>query len=103
MQAVDGVDAMKKLGDTTVNMMITDLNMPNMDGIELMKTVLTIELVGQDMGGTDIRKVYFHTDTGIAYLKRLPSAMFYEIAEKGKRGIKIITKRMERVRKAEWL
>lgn len=41
LAAVDGVDAMKKLGDTTVNMMITDLNMPNMDGIELIKNTRT--------------------------------------------------------------
>lgn len=37
LEAVDGVDALKKLENTTVNMMITDLNMPNMDGIELIK------------------------------------------------------------------
>jgi two-component system chemotaxis response regulator CheY len=41
LEAVDGVDAMNKLGDTTVNMMITDLNMPNMDGLELIKNTRT--------------------------------------------------------------
>ncbi len=40
--AEDGVDAMDKLGSNTVNMMITDLNMPRMDGIELIKSVRTI-------------------------------------------------------------
>ena len=39
MQAVDGMDAIDKLGSTAVNMMITDLNMPRMDGIELIKSV----------------------------------------------------------------
>jgi two-component system, chemotaxis family, chemotaxis protein CheY len=40
VEAVDGVDALKKLnGDNPVHMMITDLNMPNMDGIELIKNV----------------------------------------------------------------
>lgn len=40
MEAVDGVDAMKQLnGDNPVHMMIADLNMPNMDGIELIKNV----------------------------------------------------------------
>jgi two-component system, chemotaxis family, chemotaxis protein CheY len=38
--AVDGVDALKKLnGGNMVNMMITDLNIPNMDGIELIRNV----------------------------------------------------------------
>lgn len=40
VEAVDGVDALKKLGaDNPVHMMITDLNMPNMDGIELIRNV----------------------------------------------------------------
>ena len=40
VEAVDGVDAMKKLNtDSQVHMMITDLNMPNMDGIELIRNV----------------------------------------------------------------
>jgi len=40
VEAVDGADALRKLkGDNVVHMMITDLNMPNMDGIELIKNV----------------------------------------------------------------
>jgi two-component system, chemotaxis family, chemotaxis protein CheY len=40
LEAFDGVDAVSKLnGNTSVHMMITDLNMPNMDGIELIKNV----------------------------------------------------------------
>jgi len=39
IEAVDGRDAMKKLSATPVHMMITDLNMPNMDGIELIRSV----------------------------------------------------------------
>lgn len=37
VEAVDGVDALAKLTATPVNMIITDLNMPNMDGIELVR------------------------------------------------------------------
>ena len=40
--AEDGVDAVDKLGSNTINMMITDLNMPRMDGIELIKSVRTM-------------------------------------------------------------
>jgi two-component system, chemotaxis family, chemotaxis protein CheY len=40
VEAVDGIDAMKKLNsENPVHMMVTDLNMPNMDGIELIKNV----------------------------------------------------------------
>lgn len=35
--AENGLDAVEKLAMTTVNMIITDLNMPYMDGLELIK------------------------------------------------------------------
>ncbi|MCP4115618.1 MAG: response regulator [Desulfobacteraceae bacterium] len=37
VEAVDGKDALAKLAGTKVNMIITDLNMPNMDGIEMIR------------------------------------------------------------------
>jgi two-component system chemotaxis response regulator CheY len=37
LSAENGRDAIEKLGDTTVDIVITDLNMPEMDGIELIK------------------------------------------------------------------
>ncbi|MCP4692937.1 MAG: response regulator [Desulfobacterales bacterium] len=37
VEAKDGVEACEKLGESQVNMLITDLNMPHMDGIELIK------------------------------------------------------------------
>jgi two-component system, chemotaxis family, chemotaxis protein CheY len=39
VEAVDGKDALAKLAGSTVHMMLTDLNMPNMDGIELIRRV----------------------------------------------------------------
>ena len=39
IEAEDGKAAVSKLDGTPVHMMIADLNMPNMDGIELIKTV----------------------------------------------------------------
>jgi two-component system, chemotaxis family, chemotaxis protein CheY len=38
-EACDGKDALSKLNSGKVNMIITDLNMPNMDGIELIRQV----------------------------------------------------------------
>jgi two-component system chemotaxis response regulator CheY len=37
VEAVDGKDALTKLQSTKVDMLITDLNMPNLDGIGLIK------------------------------------------------------------------
>jgi two-component system chemotaxis response regulator CheY len=39
VEGVDGRDALTKLGGASVQMVITDLNMPNMDGIELIRQV----------------------------------------------------------------
>lgn len=37
--AENGLDALEKLGASPVNLIMTDLNMPYMDGIELIKTL----------------------------------------------------------------
>ncbi|MGE5401523.1 MAG: response regulator [Ignavibacteriales bacterium] len=39
IEASDGKDALAKLNGAQVNMIITDLNMPNLDGIGLIKAV----------------------------------------------------------------
>jgi two-component system chemotaxis response regulator CheY len=39
IEAIDGRDAYDKLKNNPVNMVITDLNMPQMDGIELIREV----------------------------------------------------------------
>jgi two-component system chemotaxis response regulator CheY len=39
VEAVDGQDALDKLAHETVHMMITDLNMPRLDGISLIKEI----------------------------------------------------------------
>lgn len=39
LEAVDGQDALEKLTQQPVHMLITDLNMPRMDGIELIREV----------------------------------------------------------------
>ena len=39
VEAADGKDAVSKLGVMDLNLIVTDLNMPNMDGIELIKTL----------------------------------------------------------------
>lgn len=39
VEAEDGVDGLEKLSENTVDMVITDLNMPNLDGIEFIAKV----------------------------------------------------------------
>jgi two-component system, chemotaxis family, chemotaxis protein CheY len=39
IEASDGKDALARLAGSPLHMMITDLNMPNMDGIELIRQV----------------------------------------------------------------
>jgi two-component system chemotaxis response regulator CheY len=39
VEAEDGVEALDKLSGAQIDMLITDLNMPNMDGLELIKKV----------------------------------------------------------------
>lgn len=39
VEAVDGVDALDKLAQQPVHMVITDLNMPKLDGIELIREI----------------------------------------------------------------
>lgn len=39
IEAEDGQDALEKLRDQTVDMVITDLNMPHMDGFSLIRTL----------------------------------------------------------------
>ncbi|MCQ2610765.1 MAG: response regulator [Treponema sp.] len=42
-EAVDGVDALAKAKTEKYNLVITDINMPNMDGIELIKQLRQVE------------------------------------------------------------
>ena len=41
--AGDGLKALKILGDKTVDIVITDINMPNMDGIQLIRELRATE------------------------------------------------------------
>jgi len=44
IESVDGADALEKLGqNSNIQMLVTDLNMPNVDGIELIKQVRSNE------------------------------------------------------------
>lgn len=42
-QAVDGVDALEVVGTDTFDLIITDINMPNMDGLTLVAELRKLE------------------------------------------------------------
>ncbi len=39
VSATDGIDALRQLQDTTVHLILTDINMPRMDGLALIRAV----------------------------------------------------------------
>jgi len=39
ISACDGMEALEKLPNSKVDLVVTDLNMPNMDGFELIKAI----------------------------------------------------------------
>ena len=43
VMANDGVEALKIAADTSVNLVLTDINMPNMDGITLVKELRKLD------------------------------------------------------------
>lgn len=43
VKTIDGEDAMQQLKNNTVNLVITDLNMPKMDGINLIREIRVLE------------------------------------------------------------
>lgn len=43
VEAVDGKDGISKLENNKIEMVITDLNMPNMDGIEMIRVARTMQ------------------------------------------------------------
>jgi two-component system chemotaxis response regulator CheY len=52
-EAEDGIDALEKLGNLEADLIIVDLNMPNMDGIQFVK---------------NLRSNYYYMDTPVIML-----------------------------------
>lgn len=63
-QAMDGLEALEQLRNNRPQMVITDLNMPNMDGLEF------IEAARKDPAGSDLPILLLTTETAQALKDR---------------------------------
>ena len=54
------------------------------------------QLISQDLGGKDSRKVSFHTDTGDVFLKRIPSVHLECIAKEENKRLGIIRREVRK-------
>jgi len=62
----------------------------------------SIRLVSYDINGHSSRKIYFYTDTGDVYLKRIPSRFYSEILSREKSMMKKIQREIRRPAKITW-
>lgn len=70
LTAENGLDAMEKLGTENINLVVTDMNMPYMDGIELTKNLraddkwreIPIVMVTTEADEDEMKRAY---DTGV--------------------------------------
>ncbi len=49
-----------------------------------------IPIISQDVGGTDVRKIYFHTDTGEVFLKRIPAGDHRRFLEQEQERLRLV-------------
>ena len=55
----------------------------------------TISVVSRDLGGHDTRKIYFHTDSGEVFLKRIPSTRYPTISLEERRLVEWARRKAE--------
>jgi chemotaxis protein CheD len=55
----------------------------------------TISVVSRDLGGHDTRRIYFHTDSGEVFLKRIPSTRCSTIGIKERRLLEWVRRKAE--------
>lgn len=53
----------------------------------------SIRVISWDLGGVQARKVLFHTDTGVVFLKRLPSAYDSNLEQEERQALEVARKK----------
>jgi chemotaxis protein CheD len=56
----------------------------------------TISIVSRDLGGHDTRKIYFHTDSGEVFLKRIPFTRYPNINFEERRILELARRKAEK-------
>ncbi len=82
VEAVDGVDALEKLSQNDVDLVIADLNMPRMNGLELIKTIRQDPLYADipivmltTEGSAEDKKRGFEAGANVYLVKPAPPSM----------------------------
>jgi chemotaxis protein CheD len=55
----------------------------------------TISIASRDLGGHDTRKIFFHTDSGEVFLKRIPSTRYPNIGLEERRILELARRKAE--------
>lgn len=91
--------AAKAFGGAHLLPSISEENGVGRRNAEFVREFLRIErirIVSGDLGGTDARKIHFHTDTGNVFLSRVKKTMLKGIARKEKELVRRVEKDMKR-------
>lgn len=61
-----------------------------------------IRIISRDLGGTDSRKIFFHTETGDVFLKRIPPILQKRISREEEMKFKYIQKDAHKTGEVTW-
>ncbi len=82
VEAVDGVDALEKLSQNDIDLVIADLNMPRMNGLDLIKTIRQDPLYADipivmltTEGSAEDKKRGFEAGANVYLVKPAPPSM----------------------------
>ena len=89
ISAADGMEALEKLPNHKVNLVITDLNMPNVDGFELIKSIRSNEefkdipiIILSSLGGSEEIQKGMNFGANSYLIKPFdPKRIAYEVAK----------------------
>ena len=78
---------------------ISEENGPGQKNIRFVLEFLKVEginLISQNLGGYDSRRIYFHTDTGDVFLKRIATVHLAKIAAEEQKRLRQIEKELKK-------
>ncbi|HEX2960358.1 MAG: response regulator [Bacteroidota bacterium] len=89
VSACDGMEAMEKLPAHKIDLVITDLNMPNLDGFELIKTIrgneeykdIPIIILSSLSGSEDVEKGMSYGASSYLVKPFDPKRIHYEVSK----------------------